>query len=213
MEDTLLFIPPCCVNKKLPRAIMQPPGRSLVFYTHADVTVEQFYRAIAYLVTGSQTLALSMSVANADMIYFLAQCFERGWVKFLVLSTARDCSALVERYLSDYKNRMLYACDKEISDVSSHMIIYSRDNALVLNGPMYDRSGNGISLASYTSAFYPSYSLFGKNLDWGHPLRNVLLPDVLRHRKMMMKNTMRIKYVELEHFLHMEFPPYKDSEQ
>lgn len=25
MDDTLLFIPPCCVDKKLPKAVMQAP--------------------------------------------------------------------------------------------------------------------------------------------------------------------------------------------
>ena len=36
MNDTL-FIPPCCVDKKLPRAIIQAPRRALSFYTHGDV--------------------------------------------------------------------------------------------------------------------------------------------------------------------------------
>lgn len=38
MDDTLLFIPPCCVDSKLPRAVMQAPSRVLTFYTHGDVT-------------------------------------------------------------------------------------------------------------------------------------------------------------------------------
>ena len=50
MDDTLLFIPPCCVDKKLPKAVMQAPRRALSFFTHGDVLVDKFVHAIGYLV-------------------------------------------------------------------------------------------------------------------------------------------------------------------
>ena len=49
MDDNLLFIPPCCVDKKLPKAVMQAPRRALSFYTHGDVLLDKFFHAIGYL--------------------------------------------------------------------------------------------------------------------------------------------------------------------
>lgn len=210
MEDDLLFMPPCCINKKLPRAIMQPPGRALVFYTHGDVTFEKLYRSVAYLVDGSHTLVLSMTNASTDTILFLQLCFERKWIKNLVLSTSRDCLVFLERYLSEYKRCILYVCDKQVSDSSSHFAIYSAEKALIITGSMFDRPGNSVSLAAYSAMFYPSYSSTARNMDWGIPLRNALLPDVLRHRQHVVRTRRKLDSVELEHFIHMEFPPYKD---
>ena len=73
MDDTLLFIPPCCVDKKLPQAVTQAPQRMLVFYTHGDVTMEKFYRAISFLVIDAHVMALSMPTANNDRFVFLQQ--------------------------------------------------------------------------------------------------------------------------------------------
>ena len=53
MDDTLLFIPPCCVDKKLPKAVMQAPRRALSFFTHGDVLVDKFFHAIGYMVAVS----------------------------------------------------------------------------------------------------------------------------------------------------------------
>ena len=59
MDDTLLFIPPCCVNKMLPKAMKEAPRRMLSFYTHGDVTAEKFYRAISYEMISRHVLVRS----------------------------------------------------------------------------------------------------------------------------------------------------------
>ena len=208
MDDTLLFIPPCCVDKKLPQAVTQAPQRMLVFYTHGDVTMEKFYRAISYLVIDAHVMALSMPNVNSDSFVFLQQCFERRWITHLILTTANDCSKMVDKYLSDYKDKVLYTQSKDVTDVASHMVLYNYERAVVLTGLMTDRPYTA-NLVSYTLTFYPNFSLFSTKNDWSHPIRNVLFPDILRHRQQTHASLNKVQSPTLDHFLHFEFPPYK----
>ena len=208
MDDTLLFIPPCCVDKKLPQAVTQAPQRMLVFYTHGDVTMEKFYRAISFLVIDAHVMALSMPTANSDSFVCLQQCFERRWISHLILTTANDCSKMVAKYLSDYKDKVLYTQSKDVTDVASHMVLYNYERAVVLTGLMTDRPYTA-NLVSYTLTFYPNFSLFSTKSDWSHPIRNVLFPDILRHRQQTHASLNKVQSPTLDHFLHFEFPPYK----
>ena len=93
MNDTL-FIPPCCVDKKLPRAIIQAPRRALSFYTHGDVLIDKFFHAIGYMADVNpnraqkkhfcvMVLAMTVSRTSATgyIINYLYTCFERGWIR------------------------------------------------------------------------------------------------------------------------------------
>ena len=208
MDDTLLFIPPCCVDKKLPKAVMQAPLRVLSFYTHGDVTMEKFYRAVSHLLIDAHVLVLNMPVVASDTAVFLGQCFDRGWVTDLILSSTRDCSALIKKYLSEYQDHILYECSNDVSVVSSHMVMYNADRALQISGPMYDHPHNA-GLSAYTLVFYPNYRLSSSDMDWSNVLRNVLFPDVLRHRQHVLKEEKKMKSRELDKFINMIFPPYK----
>ena len=208
MEDTLLFIPPCCVDNKLPRAIMQAPYRSLTFYTHSDVTLEKFYRAVGYMIGQSHTMVVSMTFLAAETLVFFQQCFERGWINSLVLSTSKDCSAMVDKYLSDYKDRVLYVKHRDATDWSSHMVLYSAGKALIMEGPMYSRAMSA-GLTTYHATFYPILSTYSNRQDWGNPLRNALFPDVLRHRKSTKQGKRTNLCSELKLFLNVDFPPYE----
>ncbi len=212
MDDTLLFIPPCCVDNKLPKAVLQAPNRNLTFYTHGDVTMEKFYRAIAYLIEGPQVMVLTMSVLSAENVVFFQQCFERKWISHLVLSVGYSASEmLIDRYLSKYKCRILFLQHTNATDSASHMVLYSKEKALVLTGPMFNRvrcSG----VFAYSMTFYPSMALFSDKFDWGNPLRNALFPDVLRYRQVVKKQKSAIVSVVLNKFLRMEFPPYSEDE-
>ena len=208
MDDTLLFIPPCCVDKKLPRAVMQAPQRNLIFYTHGDVMMEKFYRSVSYLIDAPHVMVLTMPLIQADTAVFLRQCFERKWITHLVLSTCRNADVFIIKFLSEFRSRMLYVQSYDVSDISSHMVLYSKERALVMNGPMYDRPQTSVRLASYNLTFYPQNLLMSTKLDWGHPLMNVLLPDILRHRKPFLAQRMKHDDATLDHFLHFEFPPY-----
>ena len=208
MDDTLLFIPPCCVDKKLPQAVTQAPQRMLVFYTHGDVTMEKFYRAISFLVIDAHVMALSMPTANSDSFVFLQQCLERRWITHLILTTGNDCSKMVAKYLSDYKDKVLYTQSKDVTDVASHMVLYNYERAVVLTGLMTDRPYTA-NLVSYTLTFYPNFSLFSTKSDWSHPIRNALFPDILRHRQQTHASLNKVQSPTLDHFLHFEFPPYK----
>ena len=207
MDDTLLFMPPCCVDKKLPKAVNQAPRRQLTFYTHGDVTVEKFYKAVSYLVIDTHVLVLTMPSPKQETFALLQQCFERGWITHLVLSTYRSCDSLMAKYLGDYTDRIIYAQSDDVSDLSSHMVLYNNDSALTLSGPMYDRPQMEVRLAAYNLVLYPSHAL-STTADWGNPIRNILFPDVLRHRKKMFANGVkRIKDKEIDRFIHHEFPP------
>lgn len=210
MDDTLLFIPPCCVGKKLPKAVNQAPHRQLTFYTHGDVTAEKFYKAVSHLVIDSHVMVLTMPSPNQETFLFLEQCFEREWITHLVLSTCRPCDTLMAKYLSDYADRIIYAQSDDVSNLSSHMVLYNKDRALTLSGPLFNRPQMDVRLAAYTIVFYPSH-LLNSTADWGNPIRNILFPDVLRHRKKMFANGVkRIKDKEIDRFLHLEFPPISE---
>ena len=210
MDDTLLFIPPCCVDKKLPKAVNQAPRRQLTFYTHGDVAVEKFYKAVSCLVMDSHVMVLTMPSPRQETFVFLQQCFEREWITHLVLSTYRSCDTLIAKYLSDYADRIIYAQSNDVSDLSSHMVLYNKDRALTLSGPMYDRSQTDVRLAAYTLVLHLSHTL-NTTADWGNPIRNILFPDVLRHRKKIFANGVkRIKDKEIDRFLHREFPPISE---
>lgn len=210
MDDTLLFIPPCCVAQKLPKAVNQAPHRQLTFYTHGDVTAEKFYKAVSHLVIDSHVMVLTMPSPNQETFIFLEQCFERGWITHLVLSTYRLCDSLIAKYLDDYADRIIYAQSDDVSDLSSHMVLYNKDRALTLSGPMFDRPQMDVRLAAYTIVFYPSH-LLNSTADWGNSLRNILFPDVLRQRKKIFAGGIkRIKDRELDRFIHLEFPPLRE---
>lgn len=210
MDDTLLFIPPCCVDKKLPKAIIQAPHSQLTFYTHGDVTAEKFYKAVSHLVIGSHIMVLTMPSPKQETFMFLEQCFERGWITHLVLSTYRSCDSLIAKHLGDYADRIIYAQSDDVSDLSSHMVLYNKDRALTLSGPMYDRPQTDVRLAAYTFVFHPSH-LLNSSADWGNSLRNILFPDVLRQRKKIFSGGIkRIKDREIDRFIHLEFPPLKE---
>ena len=210
MDDTLLFIPPCCVDKKLPKAIGQAPHRQLTFYTHGDVTVEKFYKSVSHLLMDAHVMVLTMPSPREESFALLRQCFERGWITRLVLSTYRSCESLMAKYLGDYTDRIICAQSDDVSELSSHMVLYNKDRALTLSGPMYDRPQTDVRLAAYTLVFYPSL-LLNSTADWGNALRNILFPDVLRHRKKMFAGGIkRITDKEIDRFIHLEFPPLKD---
>ena len=210
MDDTLLFIPPCCVDKKLPKAVNQAPHRQLTFYTHGDVTADKFYKAVSYLMIGSHVMVLTMPSPKQETFMFLEQCFERGWITHLVLSTYRPCDTLIAKHLGDYTERIIYAQSDDVSDLSSHMVLYNKDRALTLNGPMLDRPQTEKALVSYTLVFHPSH-LLNSTSDWGNSLRNILFPDVLRQRKKIFAGGIkRIKDREIDRFLYLEFPPLRE---
>lgn len=208
MDDTLLFIPPCCVDKKLPQAVTQAPHRMLTFYTHGDVTMEKFYRAISFLVIDSHVMVLSMPTVNTESIVFFQQCFERGWISHLILTTANDCSKMLDKYLSNYKDKLLYTQSDDVTKLASHMVLYNNERALVLTGLMTERP-NIAKLVSYTLTVYPNYGSFSTKSDWSHPLRNALFPDILRHRQQTQASLNKVLSPTLDHFLHFEFPPYQ----
>ena len=210
MDDTLLFMPPCCVDKKLPKAIGQAPHRQLTFYTHGDVTVEKFYKAVSHLLMDAHVMVLTMPSPREESFALLRQCFERGWMTRLVLSTYRSCDTLMTKYLGDYTDRIIYAQSDDVSNLSSHIVLYNKDRALTLSGPMFDRPQMDVLLAAYTIVFYPSH-LLNSTADWGNSLRNILFPDVLRQRKKIFAGGIkRIKDRELDRFIHLEFPPFSE---
>lgn len=218
MDDTLLMIPPCCVNKKLPQAISQAPRRTLTFYTQGDVTMEKFYRAIARMLdTGKahkdklSVMVLSMGVMASDTFVFLQQCFEREWITHLVLTTARKADEMIDKYLFEFKDRILYACSKDVTEASNHMVLYNNDTALTLHGAMLDRIA--AHPCAYSVVFYPDHANWDNRNDWGNPLKIICFFDVLRVRQQVIKTKATVKDVYLKRFINLNFPPYADDSE
>ena len=151
MDDTLLFIPPCCVDKKLPKAVMQAPRRALSFYTHGDVLVDKFFHAVGCMadtnpVRGTKNhfcvMVLAMTVSRTSstgyIINYLKTCFEREWITHLVLSTDKSVEDWLEIHLQEYKDRILYVNHKDVTVQTSHMVLYNEEKAFTVAGPMLD---------------------------------------------------------------------------
>ena len=202
MDDTLLFIPPCCVNKKLPQAIMQAPRRALTFYTHGDVSMEKMYRAVSYLITEPHVLVVTMTDLSMTTAAFFAQCFDREWITDLVLTTYTDVSAVIDKYLAEYRDHISYARSHSVSDLSSHMVLYTNNQAIIITGPMLEKPST-VTLVQYNMFYLPSFDPSAHG-DWSNPLLNVLLPDVLAHRRTNTPVT-----PVLMRFHNYTFPPYK----
>ena len=216
MDDTLLFIPPCCVDKKLPKAVSEAPRRMLTFYTHGDVTMEKFFRAIAYLMDDAPShkesflvMVLSMPVLLNETAVFLQLCFERGWITHLVLTTQRDMSNILFTYLEQYKEKILYANNRNVSSLTSHMVLYNNDKALTLSGPMLEKMSAKTS--AYNLSFFPNTSNWVNELTWGNPVENICFPDVLFQRQRVNKDKRKVTDLLFSRFLKAEFPPYQDE--
>jgi len=224
MDDTLLFIPPCCVDRKLPGAIMQAPRRALSFYTHGDVTMMKFFHAVSCLVDGNPNdkaknnycvMVLATTVSRTsptgEMIVYLRSCFEHGWITHLVLSTDKSVEDWMDIHLQEYRDRILYVHHKDITLQTSHMILYNADKAFTLMGPMLDTT-NG-KLSHYSMVLYPDHSGWSNSSPWSNPLRNACFPDVLRHRRQVAKEGREVKDMLLSRFLKANFPPYPDDRE
>lgn len=223
MDDTLLFMPPCCIDRKLPIAVMQAPRRALTFYTQGDVIVEKFFHAAACLIDDINphhkqnycVMVLSSTVsrtsATGAMIVYLRTCFERGWITHLVLSTDKSVEDWLDIHMQEYRSRILYLHHKDVTPQASHMVLYNAYKAFTLTGPMLDTVSS--KLSSYTMCLYPDQSGWSNSGDWTNPLRNACMPDVLRHRQQVRKEKREIKDMILNRFLKANFPPYDEDKE
>lgn len=218
MDDTLLFIPPCCVDKKLPKAVGEAPRRTLTFYTHGDVTMEKFFRAIGCLMDDEPNhkdtytvMVLAMPTILPETAVFLQQCFEREWISHLVLTTQKHADNLLEIHLAAFKDRILYAQTADVSHLTSHMVLYKKSKALILSGPMLEKMSGKTSCYSLT--FLPDTANWLNALTWGNPVKNVCFPDVLHQRQQVIKSGREVKDRLLARFLKASFPPYDDDKE
>ena len=218
MDETLLFIPPCCVDRKLPKAVGEAPRRTLTFYTHGDVTMEKFFRAIGFLVDDAPNhkktytvMVLAMPQILPETAVFLQQCFEREWITHLVLTTSKNAESLMDIHLAEYKDRLLYARSQDVSNVASHMVLYKKDKALILSGPMLEKMSGKTS--AYSLQFLPDQANWLNALTWGNPVKNVCFPDVLHQRQQVIKDKREVKDRLLSRFLKASFPPYDDDKE
>ena len=211
MDVDLHFIPPCCIDNKLPRAIKQARHGILSFYTHGDVTFEKFYRAVSYLVPDSPVLVLSMPTVKATTINLLEQCFDRGWISDLILSTYDDITSIIDSRFRPYRSHIAYTHSKAIGQVDAHFALYTNQSALTISGPMFNSASQSVTLAAYTLFYHPDYSDFSK-LDCGSNLMNVIVPDIMRHRLNHNKTDRKTLSPDILRFLDYQLPPFQNQE-
>lgn len=210
MQENMFYIQPCCVEKVLPKAIHNAPRGTLSFYTRSDVTMEGMYKAVSWMLDSVHVMALSMPDVTPVTAAYLSLCFERGWISDLILSTSRETTPLIDKYMSAFRNRILYRCSPEVSYLSSHMVLYSNKRALIIEGPMYDSPVLNNGLASYTAIYMPSYNTIVNTKDYANPLLNSLYPDIMRMR--MVKPDVTRLSNNLVRFINRQLPPYTDEE-
>ena len=98
---------------------------------------------------------------------------------------------------------------KDVTVQTSHMVLYNEEKAFTVAGPMLDTPTG--KLSHYSMVLYPNYSACNDAADWSNPLKNILFPDILRHRQKVEKEKRKVKSVILDRFLHAKMPPYADG--
>ena len=209
-EEELKYylLQPCCIDKYLPKSIMLAPRRALTFFTNGDVTMEKFYRAISYLIADPHVMVLTMPNMTHETAAFLSQCFDRKWITDLVLSTNRNVQDLLDKYLPSHKQHILYTADKQVTDTSSHLVLYSDHQSLSITGPMFDTMLKPHQMF-YTMLYQPRYDMHSDK-PCTSPLLNAILPDNMRHRKVKGILTDQTLSARLANFLRNTLPPYED---
>lgn len=172
--------------------------------------MEKFYRAVAAEVADPHVMVLTMITVTKPTVIFLQQCFERHWITDLVLSTSVDNHEIIESVLADYKSHLSYAVNDNVIDTTSHMVLYSEEQAISISGPMLNVASNH-SLLAYTLMLHRHYGGFTSK-ECGNPLLNILLPDIMRHRQCVMRTDREKKSERIKKFLNFTFPPYPDED-
>ena len=211
MSPDFHFLPPCCIKNKLPIAFRQSIDNSFFFYTHGDVVIEEFFKAAAPFFNSAPVLVLNARIVNEQLLHYLLHCFDRGWISDLILSTHVDKRDTVQGILRPYRTHVLYTCSKEVSHDNAHMVLYNRFSALAISGPMYSTvSDMKVTTVAYSAFFYENIDIFSRS-ECGNPLLNILLPDVMRHRKFIKQSERQHLDPEIQLFLEHTFPPHQNQ--
>ncbi len=177
-----MIVEPCCVNKQLPKAIIEAPHRVLMFHTNGDVSLEKFYRAIASAIADPAVMVLTLPTVDIHTMRLLVQCFDRDWITDLVLTTSADITKFVESELRDYLPHVSYCHTVAVSFDTSMLSLFSQRQALFLHGSLPLAPSKKAGLSTYTLIFQPSIPLryTGEN---GDHLHNALEPIITLHRQ------------------------------
>lgn len=151
---------PCCMQKVV-KAVMEAQNRILTFHTYGDVSLEGMYKGIANLIAGPHVAVITMTELDISTADYLRHCFARGWFTDLVLTTSKNCKALVESTLSEYIEHVSYTYTEHVTNASGQMVLYSSPaesseiprQLLILNGEILNSKSKKGYLLTYTLLF------------------------------------------------------------
>lgn len=133
--DEELYIPPCCIDRKLP-PLLKSGGPCSVFYSQGDWGLHKLWHAASSLVNG---IALTVLVVNTLDVYTLRSIehhLRMEWSGGFILITKEDCTELVKSELNKYLNQIWY-CPKVEAAAENNLWIRSTPlMSLYVSGPM-----------------------------------------------------------------------------
>ena len=153
--DEELYIPPCCIDQKLPHVIQS--GSCVYFYSRGDWGLQQLWAAVSQLVSGSALCVLVVHTVDVHTLRFLKTYFDRGWMGALVLITSTDDTAIVKSELSAYLGNLWYCPNAEDASRNQLWIRSSNLTTMVISGPITiaERFAE-TAMCSYTSSLSTS---------------------------------------------------------
>lgn len=150
MEE--LYIPPCCIDRKLPPVIQS--GACAYFYSMGDWGLQKLWNAVSHLVPGQPFTLLAIPALDVYTLRFIKEYFDHGWLGGIALITASDNTDIVKGELSHYIDKVWYAPSLESAQEAQLWIRSSNLTTMVVSGPIthHDKHEGGHKFCSYTSS-------------------------------------------------------------
>lgn len=153
-----LYIPPCCIDRKLP-PIVRAGGPCSFFYSQGDWGVAKLWGALASLVSGTDGNTLCVLViddVDEFLLRIIANYMDRRWIRAMVLITSTDRTSMVKAGLSGCLDSICYCGNR---DEAKHSNLWIRSNgklSLAVVGPLDKGSGNK-HFCSYTASLSQNF--------------------------------------------------------
>ena len=138
--DDELYMPPCCIDRKLP-PLIKSGGACSFFYSQGDWGLQKLWNAASSLVPNTSFSFLAVETLDVYALRFIRTYFERGWIRAIAIVTADQCHDIIKTELSKYLDRVWYCGRQKMAAYSNLWIRTSHTEALVISGPLSHTEG------------------------------------------------------------------------
>lgn len=148
-----LYIPPCCIDKKLP-PLIKNGGSCTFFYSQGDWGLAKLWNAVSCLVESSQFTFLSVEMLDVEILRFIRNYLDKGWIRGIAIVTSKDCTDIVKDELSGLLDRVWYAPNVSAATHSNVWIRTSGTRSLVVSGPLSIKELGSGHFSAYSAHYH-----------------------------------------------------------